>query len=392
MIFLTAGESHGEALSGIINDFPSGIEIDVDFINSELARRQMGFGRGQRMSIEKDEIKLLSGIRKGISTGSPISFVIYNLDWENQKEKLGSEEDILNPRPGHADLPGILKYRLSSIREVLERSSARETAVRVAVGAFAKLFLSGFDVFILSYIEQIGTIKIDEDKFKKEIKRLFNPFKNKQDLEFLERIENSLMRCPDEDAADKMIKLIKKTSAEGDSLGGAFRVIASGVVPGLGSYTQWDRRIDAKIAAAIMSVPSVKSVSFGSGLSAALETGTGFHDEIFYSSSDGFYRNTNNAGGVEGGMTNGEPVDIKAIAKPIPTTNKGLKTVNIKTKEAAVSFKERADYCAVPSVAIVAESMLAIELASAMQDKFGKDNILEINQNYKNYLNYLKCI
>ncbi len=392
MIFLTAGESHGEALSGIINDFPSGIEIDVDFINSELARRQMGFGRGQRMSIEKDEIKLLSGIRKGISTGSPISFVIYNIDWENQKEKLGSEEDILNPRPGHADLPGILKYRLSSIREVLERSSARETAVRVAVGAFAKLFLSGFDVFILSYIEQIGTIKIDEDKFKKEIKRSFNPFKNKQDLEFLERIENSLMRCPDEDASDKMIKLIKKTSAEGDSLGGAFRVIASGVVPGLGSYTQWDRRIDAKIAASIMSVPSVKSVSFGSGLSAALETGTGFHDEIFYSSSDGFYRNTNNAGGVEGGMTNGEPVDIKAIAKPIPTTNKGLKTVNIKTKEAAVSFKERADYCAVPSVAIVAESMLAIELASAMQDKFGKDNILEINQNYKNYLNYLKCI
>ena len=392
MIFLTAGESHGEALTGIINDFPSGIEIDADFINFELARRQMGFGRGQRMSIEKDEIKILSGISKGVSTGSPISFLIYNLDWKNQKEKLDSEEAVLSPRPGHADLPGILKYRLSSIREVLERSSARETAVRVAIGAFAKLFLNSFDVFILSYVEQIGKIKIDEDKFRDKVKKSFNPLKHKLDSEFLERIENSLVRCPDEEAADKMMSLIKKTSAEGDSLGGAFRVIASGVIAGLGSYNQWDRRIDANIAAAIMSVPSVKSVSFGSGLSAASVTGTGFHDKIFYSTKDGFYRNTNNAGGVEGGMTNGEPVDIKAIAKPIPTTKKGLKTVNIKTKETVISFKERADYCAVPSAAIVAESMLAIELVNAIQDKFGKDNILEILQNYKNYLNYLKNI
>ena len=392
MIFLTAGESHGEALTGIINDFPSGIEIDADFINFELARRQMGFGRGQRMSIEKDEIKILSGISKGVSTGSPISFLIYNLDWKNQKEKLDNEEAVLSPRPGHADLPGILKYRLSSIREVLERSSARETAVRVAIGAFAKLFLNSFDVFILSYVEQIGKIKIDEDKFREKVKKSFNPLKHKLDSEFLERIENSLVRCPDEEAADKMMSLIKKTSAEGDSLGGAFRVIASGVIAGLGSYNQWDRRIDANIAAAIMSVPSVKSVSFGSGLSAASVTGTGFHDKIFYSTKDGFYRNTNNAGGVEGGMTNGEPVDIKAIAKPIPTTKKGLKTVNIKTKETVISFKERADYCAVPSAAIVAESMLAIELVNAIQDKFGKDNILEILQNYKNYLNYLKNI
>lgn len=392
MIFLTAGESHGEALTGIINDYPSGIKIDTDFINSELARRQMGFGRGQRMSIEKDEIRILSGIRKGFSTGSPISFIINNLDWKNQKEKLDREEDVLNPRPGHADLSGVLKYRLNSIREVLERSSARETAVRVAVGAFAKLFLAEFDVFILSYIEQIGQIKIDENKFRSFIKKSFNPLKHKADLEFLERIENSLMRCPDKEATDKMMKLVKKTSEEGDSLGGAFRVIASGVVAGLGSFTQWDRRIDARIAAAVMSVPSVKSVSFGSTLSAAFDTGTLFHDEIFYSGTEGFYRNTNNAGGVEGGMTNGEPVDIKAIAKPIPTTQKGLKTVNIVTKEPAVSFKERADYCAVPSAAIVAESMLAIELLNAMQEKFGMDNIMEIAQNYGNYLNYLKNI
>ena len=392
MIFLTAGESHGEALTGIINDYPSGIEIDTDFINLELARRQMGFGRGQRMSIEKDEIRVLSGIRKGVSTGSPISFLINNLDWKNQKDKLDSEEDVLNPRPGHADLPGILKYRLNSIREVLERSSARETAVRVAVGAFAKLFLTEFDVFILSYVEQIGKIRIDEDKFRSFVKKSFNPLKHKTDFEFLERIENSLMRCPDEEAADRMMKLIKKTSEEGDSLGGAFRVVASGVIAGLGSFTQWDRRIDAKIAASVMSVPSVKAVSFGSTLSTAFDTGTSFHDEIFYSRKEGFYRNTNNAGGIEGGMTNGEPVDIKAIAKPIPTTKKGLKTVNIKTKESAVSFKERADYCAVPSAAIVAESMLAIELANAMQYKFGMDNIREIKQNYGNYLNYLKNI
>jgi chorismate synthase len=392
MIFLTAGESHGEALTGIINDYPSGIEIDTDFINLELARRQMGFGRGQRMSIEKDEIRILSGIRKGMTTGSPISFIINNLDWKNQKEKLDSEEDVLNPRPGHADLPGILKYRLNSIREVLERSSARETAVRVAVGAFAKLFLAEFDVFILSYIEQIGKIRIDEEKFRNLVKKSFNPLKHKADFEFLERIENSLIRCPDEEASGRMMRLIKKTSEEGDSLGGAFRVIASGVVAGLGSFTQWDRRIDAKIAASVMSVPSVKSISFGNTLSAAFYTGTRFHDEIFYNDKEGFYRKTNNAGGIEGGMTNGEPVDIKAIAKPIPTTKKGLKTVNIKTKESVVSFKERADYCAVPSAAIVAESMLAIELVSAMQYKFGMDNITEINQNYWNYINYLKNI
>jgi chorismate synthase len=392
MIFLTAGESHGEALSGIINDYPSGIVIDTDFINLELARRQMGFGRGQRMSIEKDEIKILSGVRKGITTGSPISFIINNLDWKNQKEKLDSEEDVLNPRPGHADLPGILKYRLNSIREVLERSSARETAVRVAVGAFAKMFLAEFAVFILSYVEQIGKIKINEDKFRSLVKKSFNPLKHKKDLEFLELIENSLIRCPDEEASGRMARLIKKTSEEGDSLGGAFRVIASGVVAGLGSFTQCDRRIDAKIAASVMSIPSVKSISFGSILTAAFDTGTRFHDEIFYNDKEGFYRNTNNAGGIEGGMTNGEPIDIKAIAKPIPTTKKGLNTVNIKTKESVLSFRERADYCAVPSAAIVAESMLAIELVSAMQDKFGMDNIREIKQNYGNYTNYLKSI
>jgi chorismate synthase len=391
MRFLTAGESHGEALSGIIEGFPSGIKIDVDFINTELARRQMGFGRGQRMSIEKDEIKIISGIRKGSTTGAPISFIINNLDWKNQKERLEMEGDILNPRPGHADLPGFLKYRHESIRSVLERSSARETAVRCAIGAFAKIILKEFSIFIFSFVSQIGNIKID-DSLLANIRRSFNPEVNKNDWDFLSAIESSLVRCPDNNATSEMIEIIKKTSEEGDSLGGHFHVVATGLPPGLGSYVHWDKRLDARIAAAIISIPSVKAISFGKGWESANIKGTGFHDEIFYDSNCGFYRKTNNAGGIEGGMTNGEPVDITVAAKPIPTTAKGLKTVQINTKNEAISFKERADTCAIPSAAVVAESMLAIEMCNAFQDKFGRDNIEEIAKNYFNYMDYLKNI
>jgi chorismate synthase len=392
MKFLTAGESHGEALAGIIDGYPSGVDVDIDFINSELARRQMGFGRGQRMSIEKDEIKILSGIRKGKTIGSPISFLIYNLDWKNQKERLDSEEAILNPRPGHADLPGFLKYRQETIRNVLERSSARETAVRVAVGSFAKLILKKFSVFIVSYVEQIGNIKIDQDIYSQQVKRDFNPEKNKNDLDFVSRIENSLLRCPDQIASGKISKLIRKTAEEGDSLGGAFRIIVSGLPPGLGSYVNWEKRLDAKLAAAVMSVPSIKCVGFGKGQYSSEIKGTQYHDEIYFDENTGFHRHTNNAGGIEGGMTNGEPVDIRVAAKPIPTTMKGLRTVNIDDKKEAISFKERADTCAVPSAAIVSESMVAIELFNSFQDKFGKDNLDEMTENYANYMNYLKNI
>ncbi len=390
MRFLTAGESHGEALCGIISEYPSGVKIDIDFINSELSKRQMGFGRGMRMSIESDEIKILSGLRDNITTGAPISFLIYNKDfknWENKKVDL-----ITNPRPGHSDLSGKIKYRLSNIRDVIERSSARETAVRVAIGAFSKLFLKNFDIYVFSFVEQIGNVKINYQVLENKIHRNFNPEKNKKDFEFLSKIENSLLRCPDEDAEKKMLDLITKTIKEGNSLGGSVKVFASGLPAGLGSYIQWDLRLDGKIAKSIMSIPSVKAVSFGLGEIAGDLKGTQFHDKIYYSKKEGFYRKTNNAGGIEGGMTNGELIEIKAVIKPIPTTNIGIRTVDIKTKKETLSLKERSDVCAVPSVSVISESMLSIELVNEFQLKFGADNLEEITTNFKNYIKYIKSI
>jgi chorismate synthase len=391
MRFLTSGESHGEALTVIISEYPSGIKIDHDYINSELSKRQMGFGRGARMSIESDEVKILSGVRKGVTTGSPVSFIINNIDYKNWKNK-PEAQPVTNPRPGHADLPGLIKYRLNDIRDVIERSSARETASRVAIGAFARLFLKQFSVYVFSFVEQIGNIGIDTGKFRNEISRDFDPEKNKNDLEFVNRIESSILRCPDEAATDKMIKLIKKTIKEGDSLGGSVRVFASGMFPGLGSFTQWDLRLDAIIARSIMSIPSVKAVSFGLGEFSATLKGTKFHDEIYFDEKKKFYRKTNNAGGFEGGMTNGEFIDIKAVIKPIPTTTTGLKTVDIVSKKETISFKERSDVCAVPSISLISEAMLSIELMNAMQEKFGKDNIDEILENFKNYKKYISEI
>jgi len=389
MQFLTAGESHGEALSCIISDYPSGVSVDIAFINNELSRRQKGFGRGSRMSIEKDNVKILSGVQKGKSTGSPVSFLIYNQDWQNWKDKVEKGRNLLNPRPGHADLSGILKYRLESIREVIERSSARETAARTAAGAFAKLILTSLDIFIISYVNRIGDIKLTR---KVNIGNRFNPNVNPEDRTLVEKIEDSNLRCPNDKISSLMSDLIKKASSQGDTLGGAFRLIATGIVPGLGSYIQWDRRIDSKIAASLFSIPSVKAVGFGKILSSKNLRGTGYHDEIFYNKRSGFYRKSNNAGGIEGGMTNGEAIDIEVFLKPIPTTKTGLKTVNIKTKEKTISLKERADVCAVPSAAVIGEAVLAVELLNAIQEKFGKDNIEEIKENLKNYKGYLNSI
>jgi chorismate synthase len=392
MKFLTAGESHGEALTGIISGYPSGIDIDIHFINSELERRQTGYGRGGRMSIERDRIKILSGMRSNRSTGSPISFVIENLDYKNWKSKLQKETDILNPRPGHADLPGFIKFRSGSIRDVIERSSARETASRVAIGAFVKLVLNKLDIFILSYVEQIGTEGIDYNNFNIDIKREFNPVKKTDDKKIIDMIESSRVRCPDKEATKKIVNIIKEASEKGDSLGGSVRVIAAGVVPGLGSYIQWDTRLDARIAAAMMSIPSAKAISIGKGILAPVMRGSEFHDEIYFNKKTGFYRDTNNAGGLEGGMTNGEPIDVRITFKPIPTVLKGLKSVNIKNKSAGKSLKERSDICAVPSAAVVAEAMLAIEITEAVIEKFGRDSIEEIVENYKNYKEFIKSI
>jgi len=386
--FLTAGESHGKNLLGVIDDYPSGVLIDRDYINYELSRRQKGFGRGSRMSIEKDEVELISGIRKGRSIGSPISFAIKNIDWKSWKEIMNinnagkdisePEKKLLNPRPGHADLPGLLKYRLDDIRNVIERSSARETAVRVCIGAFAKIVLKLLGINIVSYVCQIGKAMLIEDI--------------KINSEILDDIEKSEVRCPDKEVSLKMKKEIGKAKKSGDSIGGRFKVTAEGVPAGLGSYSQWDRRIDGRIAKSFMSIPAIKGVGIGDIFNSYQKTGTGFHDEVYYRKGKGFFRKTNRAGGIEGGVTNGEPVVIEAIMKPLPTTIKGLHTVNIESKEDEISLKERSDVCAVPSASIIGEAVLSVEIFNSIQNKFGRDNINEILENYNNYKRYLQEI
>ena len=386
MRFLTAGESHGRCITAIISEYPSGIKIDTDYIDGQLAKRQSGFGRGARMSIERDKVKIISGVSRGISTGAPISLIIDNLDWQDSHKRIENEKDILNPRPGHADLTGYLKYRGQSIRDVIERSSARETAARVAVGAFAGLLLGQFGVSTVGFTEQIGTISIDPKSIPSSVKDIVKQQK------FFEAIEISSIRCPDAKAEEKMMSLIKQAAGQGDTLGGTVRVISSGVIAGLGSYIQWDQRLDSRIAAAVMSIPSVKAVGFGAGFSSGKISGTRFHDEIFYEKSRGFYRKQNNAGGIEGGMSNGQNIEVTAAIKPIPTTNAGLKTVNIKSKETEISLKERSDVCAVPAVSVIAAAVIKIELANAYQQKFGADNIVEMKDNFNNYKRYLENI
>jgi chorismate synthase len=384
MRFLTAGESHGKALNIIIDSFPSNVIIDLDYINRELSKRQKGFGRGGRMRIESDQIEIISGMRNGKTTGSPISFLIRNKDWENWEEVLRftkkegtlSYEPIFNPRPGHADLNGYLKYRLSDIRDVIERSSARETASRTAVGCFAKLLLKNFDIKFHNYVFQIGSIIFEDDNFKD------------YGLLLDEKIND--LRCPDSQTYEKMIDEIKKAQSIGDTLGGAFRVIAENVPIGLGSYTQWDHRLDGKLAQSMMSIPAIKAVEIGNGFKSAKTGGLDFHDAIYYDTERGFYRHTNHAGGIEGGISNGEPLVLSAYMKPIPTTMAGLRTVNIMTKKNDVSLKERSDVCAVPSASIVGESVVAIVIANAFLEKFGTDNIEEIKENFIHYKKYIQ--
>ena len=388
MNFKTAGESHGKGLVGIISDFPSGIPIDPIIIDNELKRRQKGYGRGGRMAIEKDRVELISGIRKGLTTGSPISFIIRNRDWENwqdlmsispDQDKDKVEEKLLAPRPGHADLTGFIKYRLNTIRDVIERSSARETAARVCVGSFAKIALEIIDIKVFSYVDSVGKVA-----FKKSI--------NTQDEKVLNAIEKSQVRCPDESITKKMMKEIDLAKKAGDSIGGSFKVIITGTPPGLGSFTEWDKRLDARLSYAIMAIPAIKAFEVGDGAASGASGGLDFHDEIFYRENKGFFRKTNRAGGIEGGMSNGEDIIIGATMKPIPTTTKGMHTVNITSKKDAVSIKERSDVCAVPSAAIVAEAAAAIEIFKAVQKKFGGDNIDEIVENLNNYKKYIRKI
>ena len=383
--FLSSGESHGISLNAIIEGVPAGFKIDNDSIDNELARRQVGYGRGGRMSIEKDKASILSGVRFGISTGSPICLEIKNKDFDNWKVSMSTleveqteeninlinEKTITKIRPGHADFAGAIKYNHSDIRNVLERSSARETATRVAVGAVAQLILKEFGVECFSYVTQIGDVKIDENK---PVDRHF--------------IESSDLRCPDEAAAEIMRAEIDKAKEEGDTLGGSIRIIIKNLPVGLGSFVHWDRKLDGLLAQALISIQAVKSVEFGLGKGCASQFGSETHDEIFYNEK-GFYRKTNNTGGIEGGMTNGEDIVMNIAMKAIPTMKKPLQSVDIISKESYQAHFERSDTCAVPACGVVAESMAAIVILNSFLEKFGSDNYNEIKNNFENYKKYL---
>jgi len=387
--FLNAGESHGPALTAIVEGFPSNVKITTDRINKELARRQKGYGRGGRMKIERDTVEILSGVRFGITLGSPITLMVRNKDWENWTDIMAVEGDptnkkqILEPRPGHADLTGGIKYGFYDLRNVLERASARETTTRVAVGALCKILLEDIGIKIGSYVLSIGEKKID--KFEIESISYEDRFNN---------AENSELRLPILGKDEEFKEYIDKAKEDGESLGGIFEVYVLNVPVGLGSYSQWDTRLDGKIAQAIMSIQAIKGVEIGEGFNLAYLPGSQAHDEIFYSKERGFYRKTNRAGGLEGGMTNGEPIIVKAAMKPIPTLmrHKSLQSVNVITKESFDAAKERSDITAVPAAAVVAESMLAFVLAKEILEKFGSDNWIQIKERIEKYrqdvLNY----
>lgn len=383
--FTTSGESHGKGLITIIEGLPSGLSVDEEYINQELARRQKGYGRGGRMQIETDEIEIFAGVRDGKTLGSPISFLIRNRDYENWQDIMNSgtcsrinDKVLTRPRPGHADLPGAMKYYHRDMRNVLERASARETASRVAAGTFFKLFLEQFGIKIYSYIRSIGSVKartvtIEKDKLDK----------------FCVQVEDSPVRCPDKESEREMIKLIEQAKREGESLGGSFEVGAFGVYPGLGSHISWESKLDGQIAAALMSIPAIKAVEIGDGIANAGECGSQVHDQIRYRDETGLYRNSNRAGGIEGGISNGEVVYARAYMKPIPTLYRPLISVNTTRWEEEKAQVERSDICAVPAAAVVGEAMLAFVLARAFREQFGGDSMEQVEQTCSSYREYL---
>ncbi|MCD7878422.1 MAG: chorismate synthase [Candidatus Gastranaerophilales bacterium] len=385
--FLTSGESHGKCLNAIIEGVPSGVGIDIDFINTELKRRQIGYGRGGRMKIESDSVKILSGVRHGKSIGSPICIEITNRDWENWSVAMSSEpvelnsenidiiesKRIKNVRPGHADFAGALKYNHTDVRNILERSSARETAARVAVGAIAKSVLKEFNIEGISFVQQIGTAISEKE---------YNPFDCK------EEIEGSDLRTADKAAYEKMKAEIDKAKSDGDTLGGKFQVVFRNIPIGLGSHVQWDKKLDGLIAQAVMSIQAVKSVEIGIGSKAAQTLGSQTHDEIFIENNK-YIRKTNNAGGIEAGISNGENIIVTAVMKAIPTMRKPLNSVAIDKKEQAAAHFERSDTCAAAACAVVAEAMIAIILADAMMEKFSHDSISEMKHNFEDYINVI---
>jgi len=384
--FRTAGESHGQALVALVEGIPADLVIDFAFIDNELRRRQSGFGRGGRMKIERDHARVLSGVRHGRTLGSPIAILIENKDWENWQEIMSVQavpddkikRRVTRPRPGHTDLAGSLKFNHTDARNILERSSARETAARVASGALAKTLLKVFDVEVLSHTRSIGSIHMPDD------------FSVTWDQ--LDSIRNDdLVRCVEPATAHAMVDEIQRAQKDGDTIGGTFEVVARGVPTGLGSHVAWETRLDGQLAQAVMSINAVKAVEVGEGVQTARKKGSVTHDEIAYDASNRrFYRLTNRAGGIEGGISNGEEVRIVGYLKPIPTLKKALQSVDMLTKEPFLAQHERSDTCTVPAAGVIGESMVALVLARAFLEKFGGDSMSETLRNYRGYLEQVR--
>lgn len=385
--YFTSGESHGEALVAFLSGLPAGLTVDEGFVNRELWRRQQGYGRGGRMKIETDTAHVLSGIHHGITIGSPIAVLLENKDWKNWQESLpvgegdpAKHKAVKSPRPGHADLAGALKYNFREARYVLERASARESAARVAIGALAKLFLRELGVEVLSHVISVGAVAVQREISWKEIQAIAG----KSEI---------LLSCADPDAEQRMKEEVDKVLKTGDSVGGVFEVVAHNVPPGLGTYAQWDERLDALLAGAVMSLQAVKAVEIGSGISAAASPGSAVHDEIAYDAEDRFTkfsRSRNNAGGIEGGVSNGEEIRVRGYLKPISTLRRPLQSVDFETREPVKAAYERSDVCVVPAAGVAAEAMVALTLAGCALEKFGGDSMVETCRNFHGYLEQLK--
>jgi len=386
--FRTAGESHGQALIALVEGIPAHLSIDFDFIDHELKRRQSGYGRGGRMKIERDQVRFLSGVRHGKTIGSPIAMMVENRDWANWEEIMSVREisaeaatkrRVTRPRPGHTDLAGSLKYDHTDARNILERSSARETAARVAAGGLAKVFLKVFGIEVLSHTTAIGKARVPEDLIV-----------SWQQLETIR--DDEVVRCALPDIAREMVREIETAQKDGDTVGGTFEVVARGVPVGLGSHTGWDTRLDGRLAQAVMCVNAVKAVEIGKGVRIAYTQGSQAHDEIAYDNQQRrFYHLTNRAGGVEGGITNGEEVRVVGYLKPISTLKKALRSVDMVTKEPFLAQYERSDTCTVPAAGVIGESMVALVLATAFLEKFGGDSVEETTRNYNAYLDQLRA-
>lgn len=388
MEYITAGESHGPQLSAIVSGVPAGLAISEKGINADLARRQSGYGRGGRQAIEKDTVQITSGVRFGMTLGSPITLTVVNRDWQNWTDRMAVFGDVpqdlvreVTPRPGHADLLGILKNDFDDCRNVLERSSARETTMRVAAAGIAREFLAEVGVEIYSYVTSIGSASMQER----------NPMQDALYYSPLD-IEMSEVRCPDEAASQRMMDAIDAAKAKGDSLGGTYRIVVTGLLPTLGGYETPSKRLTSRLGAALFSIPAMKGVEFGLGFEAARRPGSKVHDEIILDEKNGFVRKTNNAGGFEGGMTTGMPLIITVAMKPIPTLTIPLNTVNLDTLEIAEASKERSDTCAVPAAAVVGESEVALVLANAYLEKFGSDNMTDIKANIASFKERIKTM